>query len=814
MKKILLLFVFLTQLSIAQNYNYLGTYTSNGTPNYLVNPGDEVSVESLEKISNALPESYPVPDYNPQYITAGYDTNVELTQAADVFVTFVAEGAGYRNVLGFYTYDLDNPPTSAPSEEDITIIFPNASALGSGGGLQVGDKVKIGSFPANTGIGWVLLANAWSSSQQKVGYGHWTVFSDPDFNPESNPELRHHNVLLSDIENERIILGFEDIRRDYASCDNDFNDAVFYITATPFAAMRINNVADVNSASNVTSSYDGGLESNGKLAQLIAKRNLNRSKNKTFKGLKEFQARFDKQLLRSRGGSGVMNYLPETGMCGVETASVSSPNDLLGITNASEVFAADYYNGNDRVSAILATKTEGSVYDHSKAICDRLNNSSIEDVRTVISRGHKMVSSKIRRANGLVEYTVGFSVKIGSAQNELHSYWNIEQYPEGDYYNFQVWGTTYSQVFSNVNFILDTFSNEKDLVSDGTNTEIPSVFVSSGKYANGKLYLNIINKNQSTEVMFNGNIQETEVSDSSNHSEMLSLSGAWNESIVVDTGVLFDIGFSLTTSTSSATDGLYLADGPWGTDYLEDYASVTRLNISNEDINDEEGAHEINRNIEVQGEVKGNMNVFRHVLPGDQTLKVTDYNFITFKMQTTTPIELVLMTEGLENWDNRLRYSIPANSEEMYYEISFEDFKDGEGNSADIEDVKTIVFSVLGDYTNSVAYDLSISNVAFRVDNSTLSTDDVFVSNDNKKIMNYPNPFQGSTTIRLPRETNEVSIKIFDLLGRQVYTATLETKGLDRREVICNPRINNRGIYKYIATDGEGNMYKGSFMHR
>ena len=237
-KLLLLLIVCLSQIAVSQNYNYLGSYSSNGTPNYLVNPGDNVSVETLEKINNALPESYPVPDYNPQYITAGYDTNVELTQPADVFVTFVAEGAGYRNVLGFYTYDLDNPPTSAPSEEDITIIFPNASALGSGGGLQVGDKVKLGSFPANTGIGWVLLANAWSSSQQKVGYGHWTLFSDPNFNPEANPDLRHHNVLLSDAENERIILGFEDIRRDYGSCDNDFNDAIFYITATPFSAMN------------------------------------------------------------------------------------------------------------------------------------------------------------------------------------------------------------------------------------------------------------------------------------------------------------------------------------------------------------------------------------------------------------------------------------------------------------------------------------------------------------------------------------------------------------------------------------------------
>ena len=54
---------------------------------------------------------------------------------------------GYKK---YYTYDLNNPPATAPQPEDITIIFPNASALGSGGGLQVGDKVKLGTFAANS----------------------------------------------------------------------------------------------------------------------------------------------------------------------------------------------------------------------------------------------------------------------------------------------------------------------------------------------------------------------------------------------------------------------------------------------------------------------------------------------------------------------------------------------------------------------------------------------------------------------------------------------------------------------------------------
>jgi len=805
MKKLVLLIVFISQLAIAQNYQYLGTYSSNGTPDYLENPGDEVSVETLEMISDAIPESYPVPDYNPQYITAGYDTNVELTQAADVFVTFISEGAGYRNVLGFYTYDLDNPPMSAPAEEDITIIFPNASALGSGGGLQVGDKVKIGSFSANTGIGWVLMANAWSASQQKVGWGHWTVFSDPDFNPESNPELRLHNVLLSDVDNERIILGFEDIRRDYGSCDNDFNDAVFYITATPFEAMRINNVADVASRSNVTSSYDGGLESNGKLAQLIAKRNLERSKNKTYKNLRKFQQRFDKKLLKNKGGNSIMGYLPETGMYGVETASISSPEDLLGITNAVEVFAADYYNGNDRVSAILATRTEGAVYDHSKAICDRLNSSTIEDIRTIVTRGHKMVSSKIKRANGLIEYTVGFSIKIADAQNELHSYWNIEQYPEGDYFNFQVWGSTYSQVFSNVNYILDAFINQKPLISDSSNTEIPSVFVSSGTYSNGKLYLNVINKNESEEVVFNGNIQATEVSDMINYTETLGLTGDWNQLLVIDTGILFDVGFSLSTTTSSATDGLYLADGPWGLDYLNEHATILSFDVSNDDVFDEEGVHEINRNISVDGEVFGTMNVFRHVLPGDQTLDVTDYNYTAFEMRTTHNIEIVLMTEDLDNWNNRMRYVIPANEDITEYQIAFSDFVDGNGNRSEIKDVKTIV-----DYTNSEDFQIEINNVAFRANNSVLSVDDFTVASD-ETVSNYPNPFKEQTTITLAQESDKVTLLVYDILGRSIFNGDLETDN-NRKEVVFNLQSDKKGIFKYIVVDSAGLAYKGTLV--
>lgn len=382
-KTLLLVLIFIITTVNSQDYQYLGQYTSNGTPLYLETPGDIVSVETLEMISNSIPESYPVPDYNPHYISSGYDTDLNLTEEAEIWVTFVSEGAGYRNVLGFYTYDPDNPPTEAPGKEDITIIFPNASALGSGGGLQVGDKVKIGTFPAGTGIGWVLLANAWSSSTSTVMDGFWKVYSNPDYNPEADPSLRQHNVLLNDPENERIILGFEDIRRDYSSCDNDFNDAVFYVTANPYSAITSTNFADVSTATDVTSAYDGGLESNGKLANLIAKRNFHREKAGSQLNIRKYQSKFEKKnVLVAKGvnPSSIETFLPETGMYGSEKVYVSTPNDLLGITNAEEVFSVDLYNGDNRVSAVLATATKEDVYDHSKEICDRLNNASLEDI--------------------------------------------------------------------------------------------------------------------------------------------------------------------------------------------------------------------------------------------------------------------------------------------------------------------------------------------------------------------------------------------------------------------------------------------------
>ena len=423
----------------------------------------------------------------------------------------------------------------------------------------------------------------------------------------------------------------------------------------------------------VTSSNNGGLESNGKLASLIAKRNFTREKTNSRADQKADQKVFNKKVRKGTGeATELERFLPETGMFQSEIAQISSPEDLLGVTNATEIFAIDMYEGENRVSAALATATEGSVYDHSKAICDRLNQASLEDVRPVTVRGHKIISSKIIRNHGEIEYTLTFSVKLGEASNEIYSFWNIDQYPSGDYYNFQIWGTSFSQVFSIANHIFDTLQEDKDLVSDTLSDKTPLVFVKSGAYKNGKIELNIVNKSKAKEMIFTANISETEVSGTSAMQKTVALSGAWNEKVIVETGSLFDVGLSIETAASSQKDALYLADGPWGADYNAELDVVTSFDVTISEASQEQGEHLVERNIDVEGELKGTVNMFRHLMPGDQVLAVDGYSAIEFDVESSHAIEVILMTDEITQWSNRIRKTIAPSYENEKVTIAFD----------------------------------------------------------------------------------------------------------------------------------------------
>lgn len=218
------------------NINYMGTYNAVGVPDYLVPGGDVVTAELLADINTALPERQPVPTYNPEYLYDVHKQNLTLTEDADVWLTFVHEGAGYKNVLAYYTYHRDFPPQSTDDIEECTVVFPNVSYAGSGGGLYTGDKVYLGNFEEGTVIAWLLMRDGWNQTSQQSTEGRGLLYSDEYLNPEPNPDHRQHVVLLHDQVNDIFVIGFEDLIR--PGGDNDFNDAIFYATVDPTTAVE------------------------------------------------------------------------------------------------------------------------------------------------------------------------------------------------------------------------------------------------------------------------------------------------------------------------------------------------------------------------------------------------------------------------------------------------------------------------------------------------------------------------------------------------------------------------------------------------
>ena len=103
----------------------------------------------------------------------GHYTTVSIAQDYEGSVTFQGETAGYRNTLGVYRVD---PETN--EIVDVEILWENASSLGSGGSLVVGESQQPLSLAAGDQIGFFVISNGYGYNNfGALGAGSY-VFRD------------------------------------------------------------------------------------------------------------------------------------------------------------------------------------------------------------------------------------------------------------------------------------------------------------------------------------------------------------------------------------------------------------------------------------------------------------------------------------------------------------------------------------------------------------------------------------------------------------------------------------------------------------
>jgi len=198
----------------------LGITVDDGVPPFVI--PTKPCPTLYKNIISAFPEAVNNMGKYPTLFADGTTKTILTKEATDVYVTFVWEGAGYKNTLGYYSYPAGTTPNIADLQKHV--IFPNASQDGSGGALKTGDMVKINTakFPANTVIGFYLVADGWRNGLETQGYYTW--YSDLSLNNNDG----QHQLLFIEKNCDDLVLTFEDVK--LSSSDKDFNDVMFTVS--------------------------------------------------------------------------------------------------------------------------------------------------------------------------------------------------------------------------------------------------------------------------------------------------------------------------------------------------------------------------------------------------------------------------------------------------------------------------------------------------------------------------------------------------------------------------------------------------------
>lgn len=228
---------------------FKANYDTTGIPKNMDLTQQPVSADLMERIALTVPERKDIRTTATNALIADSESStLNLTKDADIWMTFLHEGAGYMNSIGYYAYPANSPPAKRDAV-DYVVVWPNASYSTSGGnarGLKTGQQVHLGKFTAGTKIGFFLIANGFNGTTGVAEpYPGWVWHSLQSLNMETNPLLRAHMILLRDETNDQFVLGVEDINRENSGCDQDFNDVLISIQANPYDAISKAKIAEL-----------------------------------------------------------------------------------------------------------------------------------------------------------------------------------------------------------------------------------------------------------------------------------------------------------------------------------------------------------------------------------------------------------------------------------------------------------------------------------------------------------------------------------------------------------------------------------------
>lgn len=488
------------------------------------------------------------------------------------------------------------------------------------------------------------------------------------------------------------------------------------------------------------------------------------------------------------------------------TATVVTPFDILGISNATSAYAVDYKfgaNGN-RVGTIFSTTTNApSIYSHSKVICDRLSGSELRNI-SIENLGNKefYMAELANYKNHTVDYSISFSVYETSTGLVVDNKWSIPEYvaPAGttNIYNFQCWGSNREMAIELVNKVLAKYESLQTVKYSTTPLKNPVVYMKQAKYTNdGKVTFTFKNTTASSiTVPFTFVVTPQQGMPATTVNQNITIPAGDNNYTFTSLGYMSSASVTLTNSTQFK-DAAFLGGGVYG-GFAGPNSTIT--NFSNLTVS---GTPTVPANslvftggARLQGTLGDKLYISRSM---DATYGGVDLrNCLKLKFEVTGQGTMAVYLEAKVNGVYVYPYvNIPISNSFSTKEINLNQFLVN-GQPVDLSNVSMVTFQI------DKGSNPSLNNVDFSVRNAVIIANNVGINAESGTVknfslaQNYPNPFNPITKISFSIPKQEaVSLKVFDVLGKELVELVNEVKPAGTYEAVFDASKLSSGVYFY-----------------
>lgn len=499
---------------------------------------------------------------------------------------------------------------------------------------------------------------------------------------------------------------------------------------------------------------------------------------------------------------------------------VSTPADLTSITNAKDVLSIDFTSNNQAKAVAFGLRTSGEVYDHTKAICDRLKGSELQSIESIVINKIPMVSYKMKNNLGQTEYVMSFAIgaKTGRSFYTIQSKWLNRDYTSDEVmYNIQLWADSKDLITTMATDMLSRLTAGQ-AVEEIVNTKgLPSTFVTKGNRASDKIVLEVNNSTNITNGYFEISEKANEQSVSTGKKQIpFTLNAKGLTSVNIPTTDIYESTLSLYLN-GVLQDEVFIADGNWAAQVNASTGTIKSFRVTNDPavVTDNKDDFKLFRNVQVEASTPDFVSVYKMLRGGGAAQNLTGYKSFQFTASGSgATMFITLVRDGIPNWADQYSLSLPLSSTSQDYKISLDDFTStATKDKIDPKDITMVIFGLVvnGGKLSTVTAD--ISKVAFS------KTDIAYLNSlQSKELGVYPNPAKGGTFTATFKAAvaNKLMLNVTDInTGKVVFSKSVNAQvGTNNVPVTVDQKT---GLNTYILSlEGSGIRYtpKKVFMER